>query len=163
METRTVDARLALASTESAVDGLIRGRRILIVEDETLLSLDLEAMLEDMGCTIAGRASDLQAAWAQVQEATNDAVVLDLNLHGSRAERAEALPGGRSAVGSDSLHATGAAPALSGRRLRRLWDQFVTSCSQSVFRSAVVHHRTEREAEQPIQRRGVHSVSNLLP
>jgi AmiR/NasT family two-component response regulator len=39
-----------------------RGARVLVVEDEAMLSLELEAMLLDMGCVIVGTAAKLDDA-----------------------------------------------------------------------------------------------------
>jgi hypothetical protein len=37
----------------------LRGTRVLVVEDEAMLSLELETMLLNMGCVIAGTAAKL--------------------------------------------------------------------------------------------------------
>ena len=34
----------------------VRGARLILVEDEALLALDLQDMLEDMGCLVVGTA-----------------------------------------------------------------------------------------------------------
>ncbi len=40
----------------------LRGARVLVVEDEAMLSLNLEAMLLDLGCVVAGTADKLDDA-----------------------------------------------------------------------------------------------------
>ncbi len=59
--------------------------RVLIVEDETLLALDLESTLEANGCTVVGTMGTISAALASIQQAAPDAAILDLNLNGESA------------------------------------------------------------------------------
>lgn len=61
-------------------DGL-RGKRVLVVEDEFLVALDLECELADSGAEVTC-ASTLGQATGVAQSGRFDAVVLDLNLHG---------------------------------------------------------------------------------
>ncbi len=56
------------------------GRRILLVEDEVLISCMLEDMLADLGCTLVGPAARLSQAMSLVACEVIDAVVLDLSL-----------------------------------------------------------------------------------
>jgi DNA-binding response OmpR family regulator len=56
------------------------GRRILLVEDELLISCLLEDILEDLGCTLVGPASRVDQALRLVAAETIDAVVLDVSL-----------------------------------------------------------------------------------
>jgi DNA-binding response OmpR family regulator len=56
------------------------GRRILVVEDELLISCLLEDMLEDLGCTLVGPASRVDQALRLVATEVIDAVVLDVSL-----------------------------------------------------------------------------------
>lgn len=58
--------------------------RILVVEDEVLVAMDLAAMLEDMGATVVGPANDLNEALALAKTAAFDFAMLDLNLEGER-------------------------------------------------------------------------------
>lgn len=65
------------------MNGMLRGRRVLIVEDEPLIALMLEDMLQDLGCEIAGVAGSPEAALTALEHGrAPDAAVLDLNLHG---------------------------------------------------------------------------------
>jgi PAS domain S-box-containing protein len=61
------------------------GTRVLVVEDEIILAMDIKAMLEDLGCEVIGPASTLQAAQALArQEAARiDAAILDVNVKGA--------------------------------------------------------------------------------
>lgn len=56
--------------------------RILVVEDEILVSLMIEDMLVDLGCEVAGSARSVAEALALVARETFDGAILDLNLGG---------------------------------------------------------------------------------
>lgn len=56
------------------------GRRILLVEDELLISCLLEDMLEDLGCSLVGPASRVDQALRLVAREAIDAVILDVSL-----------------------------------------------------------------------------------
>lgn len=62
----------------------LHGRRVLIVEDELLVAMELESLLEEQGCLVLGPASSVRAALEAVAADGPDAVLLDLNLHGER-------------------------------------------------------------------------------
>ncbi|HYE45860.1 MAG TPA: HWE histidine kinase domain-containing protein [Caulobacter sp.] len=61
--------------------GGVEGLRLLIVEDATLLALELEAGLIEAGAYIVGTAGDVEEALGHA-EAELDAAVLDVNLGG---------------------------------------------------------------------------------
>jgi CheY-like chemotaxis protein len=61
---------------------ILKGRRILVVEDEILLALDLELFLESQGSNVLGSANSVKAALAMVEAEHPDAVTLDMNLNG---------------------------------------------------------------------------------
>ena len=68
------------------------GVRVLLIEDETLIALLLEDMLTDLGCTILGSASTVEAAIAMLDRTPPDIAVLDINLGGEKSYAvAEAL------------------------------------------------------------------------
>ena len=52
------------------------------MEDESLIGILLTSMLEDLGCTVTGIATDLTAALVLAAETDLDAAILDLNLNG---------------------------------------------------------------------------------
>ena len=61
----------------------LTGRRVLIVEDESLVAMLLETILEDMGCEPVGPASNLDDGLALAQDDGRlDAALLDVNVGG---------------------------------------------------------------------------------
>src|SRR5215831_10492415 len=60
----------------------LQGARILIVEDESILAMDLENRLKREGCDVIGLASREAKALKLLERDRPDAVVLDLNLDG---------------------------------------------------------------------------------
>ncbi len=59
-----------------------RRLRILIVEDEMLVAMNIEDMLLDLGHEVAGLASRLEPALSLAGEAQFDLAMLDVNLAG---------------------------------------------------------------------------------
>jgi len=59
----------------------LAGRRILVVEDEILLGLDVEHSLQDAGCTVIGPCPSLASAQTRLAEPI-DAAVLDITIRG---------------------------------------------------------------------------------
>lgn len=62
--------------------GPLTGRRILVVEDEMLLMMNIETTLEDLGCTAISSAANVADALALLGERGFDAAMLDVNLDG---------------------------------------------------------------------------------
>jgi DNA-binding NtrC family response regulator len=58
------------------------GKRVMIVEDEFLVAMELESELTEQGCVVIGPAGRAAPAMALLEEQTPDAVLLDLNLDG---------------------------------------------------------------------------------
>ena len=58
----------------------LAGRSIMVVEDEFLLALDVEAMLVKAGCSVVGPVASCRRALATLAQTKPDAVLLDLNL-----------------------------------------------------------------------------------
>jgi len=56
--------------------------RVLIVEDEGFIALDMESALTDAGCEIVGIAASVNKALKILDEKCCDAVILDANLGG---------------------------------------------------------------------------------
>src|SRR5205085_11168424 len=81
-----------------------RPLRILIVEDEMLVAMNIEDMLLDLGHEVAGLASRLAPALQLAAEAEFDAAMLDVNLAGERSFPVAELLEGR---GIPYLFATG--------------------------------------------------------
>ena len=57
-------------------------RRVLIVEDEMIVSMLLEDFLTDLGCEPVGPAARLDDALTMARNEAIDAALLDLNLNG---------------------------------------------------------------------------------
>ena len=64
----------------------IEGKRILVVDDEPILLMDLEERLTNSGCVVVGPASTLPQAKALIDAAEFDAALLDVNLGGQRVD-----------------------------------------------------------------------------
>ena len=73
-------APLAAPAASRADD--IRGTRILLVEDEPLIAMDVIATLSDAGCDVVGPATTLATARARIAAADFDVALLDANLGG---------------------------------------------------------------------------------
>lgn len=61
----------------------LKGRNILLVEDEMMVAMLLESVLENEGCNVVS-AGYLEQATLLATEQAFDAAVLDVNLHGKR-------------------------------------------------------------------------------
>lgn len=61
---------------------MLAGRRVLVVEDELLVAMLVEATLQDEDCTTVGPFGDLRGALAAAHREVLDAAVLDINLAG---------------------------------------------------------------------------------
>lgn len=60
----------------------LNGKRVMIVEDEFLVAMELESELTDQGCIVIGPAGRAAPALALLENQAPDAVLLDLNLDG---------------------------------------------------------------------------------
>jgi DNA-binding response OmpR family regulator len=67
--------------------GRLAGRRILVVEDDPIIAMDLKTILEDAGAVVTGPAGDLATALRLAEQHAHDAAVLDVRL-----ERGDTLP-----------------------------------------------------------------------
>jgi DNA-binding LytR/AlgR family response regulator len=67
----------------------LAGRRILIVEDEFLLAMELELLLQERGSVVLGPVSSVDRALALLdsEPPPPDVALLDVNLKGERATR----------------------------------------------------------------------------
>jgi CheY-like chemotaxis protein len=68
--------------SEPAVARELKGLRVLVVEDEALVALQLEDMLSDLGCAVIGPAARVHQALDLLNGQRVDAAVLDLNVAG---------------------------------------------------------------------------------
>jgi CheY-like chemotaxis protein len=79
---RDASERGILPMTSTAHD--LAGRRVLVIEDESMVMMLLQDMLEDIGCVVADSASRLQEAIEKARSLTFDVAILDVNLNGER-------------------------------------------------------------------------------
>lgn len=63
----------------------LRGRRVLVIEDEMLVAMEFESLLQRQGCAVVGPASTVDRALALLDHDQPDAALLDLNLNGESA------------------------------------------------------------------------------
>lgn len=71
-----------LVIQRESVEQTTKPLRLLIVEDEMMVSMLLEDMLRDMGHEVVGPATRLEAAVEKAGSAEIDGAILDLNLNG---------------------------------------------------------------------------------
>jgi CheY-like chemotaxis protein len=62
----------------------LAGRRIFLVEDESLIVMLIEDALADLGCEVAGVASRFDDAITKARNLAFDIAILDVNLNGLR-------------------------------------------------------------------------------
>ena len=55
---------------------------MLVVEDEMLLAMDIEALLKEQGCEVLEPACSVKRALAVIEAGQPDAASLDMNLNG---------------------------------------------------------------------------------
>jgi CheY-like chemotaxis protein len=65
-------------------DDLLSGKRVLAVEDEMLVAMQIEDMLSDLGCTSITLAATTETALDSIAETMFDLAMLDVNLNGTR-------------------------------------------------------------------------------
>lgn len=61
---------------------MLTGTRVLVVEDEALISMLVEEYLEDLGCEVVATAARLNEALEKARLLTFDVALLDVNLAG---------------------------------------------------------------------------------
>ena len=66
------------------IDKLLSGRRVLVVEDEMLVLMNIEDMLADLGCQSIAAAATVDQAMALIEAQVFDAAMLDMNLNGTK-------------------------------------------------------------------------------
>jgi PAS domain S-box-containing protein len=94
--------------------GRLTGRRVLLVEDELLVAMEMEEALRDLGCEVLGPAATVEEALrlAQSEAGRIDAAVLDINLAGRPSFPVADLLAGR---GVPVVFATGYGDLPDGR------------------------------------------------
>ena len=63
----------------------LHGRRVLIIEDEMLVAMELKSVLQKHGYNVLGPAETVERAISLIDEGQPEAAVLDLNLNGRSA------------------------------------------------------------------------------
>lgn len=69
-------------------DSRLAGLRVIIVEDEAMLALELTDMISELGCEVAGSATRLPSALDLAVNGFFDLAILDVNLNGVRVDEA---------------------------------------------------------------------------
>jgi two-component SAPR family response regulator len=65
------------------MSALLDGKRVLVVEDEFFVALELELMIRDLGGAVAGPAAHLGAARAVMLQDKINCAILDVKLDGN--------------------------------------------------------------------------------
>lgn len=73
-----------MADVPRAASGALRDLRVVVVEDQGLVALQLKSVLGKLGCTVVGQAADLESAWRVCDTVDFDVALLDVNLRGER-------------------------------------------------------------------------------
>ena len=81
----------APSSRATPVQRGLHGKRILLIEDEPLVSMELEGELAAAGCGVIGPAATLEHARTLVEEGKYDAALVDVNLKGQPVDELAAL------------------------------------------------------------------------
>lgn len=103
----------AIVGMPSEEEELLKGLRVLVVEDQAPIALQLEDMLVESECQVVGPASRVGQALRLLGENVVDAAVLDLNVAG---ELVYPVADALDARGLPYIFATGYDPSdVSGR------------------------------------------------
>lgn len=62
---------------------ILKGKAILVVEDEPMIAMMLDDLLTDLGCSVVGPAFSLVQAQTLFETSDCDAAIVDLNLNGA--------------------------------------------------------------------------------
>ncbi len=62
---------------------LLKGLRILVVEDNGIVALDVKSSLERAGAVVTGPALNLEQAWRLLETESFNLALLDVNLNGT--------------------------------------------------------------------------------
>jgi DNA-binding response OmpR family regulator len=95
-------------------------RRVLVVEDELLVALDIESIVTEAGMVVIGPASTAAEALRLIDTTTFDAALIDANLNGEPIDEVAAALGERTipfayvtGYGRESLPAAHPAPIVT--------------------------------------------------
>lgn len=101
----------------TATDAGSRVLRVLIVEDESLVSLFLQSVLQDLGHTVSGIAPSLRTALAVAAGTPSDLAIVDVGLAGDGGDGIATAAALRKRYGIPALLMTGASFAALGERV----------------------------------------------
>ena len=119
---------------------LLKGLKVLVVEDETIVAMLLEQMLEELNCEVVGVAGQVAAATDLAQSSDAEIAILDMNLGGERVDPvAQALAArGVPFVFASGYGESGLTPEWRGRpvlpkpfRLEQLFDILVSTSGRA--------------------------------
>lgn len=96
-----------------------RALRVLIVEDESLVSLFLQGVLRDLGHTVSGIAPSLRTALAVAAGTPSDLAIVDVGLAGDGGDGIDAAVALRERHGIPAVLMTGASFADLGERVQQ--------------------------------------------
>lgn len=71
--------------TDPGADNTLQGRRVLVIEDELLVAMELDSVLRAQGCTVLGPALTVDRAAVLIEEGQPEVALVDLNLSGQSA------------------------------------------------------------------------------
>jgi two-component system, response regulator PdtaR len=94
-----------------------RSLRVLIVEDESVTSLYLQSVLQELGHTVSGIAPTLRTALAVAAGTPSDLAIVDVGLAGDGGDGVDTAVALRERHGVPALLMTGASFAELGDRL----------------------------------------------
>lgn len=142
--------------------------RVLIVEDEQIIALDLAQTLEDLGYRVAGVASRGDEAVVLAQSRQPDLVLMDIHLTGPT-DGVTAAEKIRSTSGLPVVFITAFDDAKTIGRAKftepygYLIKPFDTRELRVVIEMALYHHRMQREREELTRqlRDALHEISTL--
>lgn len=69
---------------ETMTDKRLAGRRILVVEDEMLIVIEIEDILAALGCVVVGPTGRLNEALYMADNSEIDAAILDITIRGDK-------------------------------------------------------------------------------
>jgi PAS domain S-box-containing protein len=132
------------------------GERILVVEDESIVALDVSIKLEDMGYRVCGCVPSGEEAIAEVERARPDLVLMDVKLQGTM-DGIEAVERIRAGFNTPVVYLTAYADKLTVARAREtgplgyVLKPFEVAELRAAIEVALYRHELEqrvRESEQ---------------
>lgn len=76
----------SMTEQDKTLGSIIRGKRVLVVDDEPIVAMDIEAALLDNGVEVVGPAGSVESAQALIDAGGFHAALLDVNLGGRKVD-----------------------------------------------------------------------------